>query len=245
MAVIEVKKASKVYGEIKALDSVDLTVGKGEFFGFLGPNGAGKSTLLKILTGQLKQDSGEVSVLGVGNGDPVSIKKRVGIVPESETPPSFLTSREFLELVCKIRKLDQIGKKVDDWLKFFGIEDRSTTLCKDLSKGQRQKMMLASAFIHEPGLLFLDEPFINLDPIYQRKVREYLKEINKKGTTIFMCTHILEIAEKLCSRVTLINKGKIIGKGTMKEIIGSGSDDLESVFMRLVEEASDDLGLDS
>ncbi len=239
MPVIDVTAASKRYGDLKALDDVDLSVEKGEFFGFLGPNGAGKSTLLRILTGQLEQDSGSVAVLGMDNGHPISVKRRIGIVPEAETPPSFLNSREYLSLVCRIRGLESIGEKVDRWMDFFGMEDRSKVLCKDLSKGQRQKVMLASAFIHEPPLLFLDEPFINLDPIYQRRVREYLKKINGKGVTIFMCTHILEIAEKLCTRVALINRGKVIGQGKLDEIKDYETEDLESVFMRMVEETSD------
>jgi ABC-2 type transport system ATP-binding protein len=238
MPVIDVTAASKRYGDLKALDDVDLSVEKGEFFGFLGPNGAGKSTLLRILTGQLKQDSGRVSVLGIDNGHPISLKRRIGIVPEAETPPSFLNSIEYLQLVCRIRGLDRIDEKVETWIDFFGIEDRSKVLCKDLSKGQRQKVMLASAFIHEPRLMFLDEPFINLDPIYQRKVKEYLREINQAGVIIFMCTHILEIAEKLCTRVALINRGKVIRQGSMKEMKSSESEDLESVFMRMLEETS-------
>ena len=238
MSVIEVTSASKRYGDLKALDHVDLVVDKGEFFGFLGPNGAGKSTLLRILTGQLKQDSGRVSVLGIENDKPISLKRKIGIVPEAETPPSFLNTREYLRLVSRIRGLDRIDERIDHWIDFFGIQDRSEVLCKDLSKGQRQKVMLASAFIHEPRLLFLDEPFINLDPIFQRKVREYLWTINRDGVTVFMCTHILEIAEKLCKRVALINNGKVIGQGSVNELKSSESDDLESVFMRMVEETS-------
>jgi ABC-2 type transport system ATP-binding protein len=240
MPDIEVTKASKRYGSLNALDGVNLTVEKGEFFGFLGPNGAGKSTLLKILTGQLRQDSGSVSVLGIDNEKQISLKGRIGVVPEAETPSSFLTAREFLELVGRIRGISDSAGKVDSWLDFFELSGRSNVLCKDLSKGQRQKVMLASAFIHEPGLLFLDEPFINLDPIFQRKVRNYLLERNEKGVTIFMCTHILEIAEKICSRVALINNGKVVGEGTVPELVGIDNDDLESVFMKMVEEMSDD-----
>jgi ABC-2 type transport system ATP-binding protein len=240
MVVITVSEVVRTFGDLRALDGIDLEVKKGEFFGLLGPNGAGKSTLLKLLTGQLTQDSGKVEVLGIGNNEPLSIRSRVGIVPESETPPSFLTAREFLELVCRIRGLKGIDGTVDHWLDFFKITGKSKVLCKDLSKGQRQKVMLASAFISQPKLLFLDEPFINLDPIFQRKVRDHLKKISEEGVTIFMCTHILEIAEKLCTRVALINSGKIVGQGSVNELREEMGDDLESIFMRLVEDTIDE-----
>ena len=233
--MVKASKVSKSFGDVKALVKVSFTVKKGEFFGLFGPNGAGKTTLLRILTGQLAPDSGEASTMGVPWSDPLGVKRKVGIVPEAEVPPTFLTAQEFLELVCRIRDLKGTPKKVDKWLKFFEIEDKKDVLCRDLSKGQRQKVMLAAAFIHEPKLLLLDEPFINLDPIFQRKVREYLQGLMKKGRTIFMCTHILEIAEKLCTRVAVINKGRIVAVGTLDEIREREGEKLEDIFMRLVE----------
>jgi len=236
MALVNAKKVSKSFGDVKALIDVSFKVNKGEFFGMFGPNGAGKTTLLRILTGQLEPDSGDAVTAGVSYKDPIGIKRKVGIVPEAETPPTFLTAQEFLELVCRIRNLKNIGKKVDRWLDFFEIEEKREVLCRDMSKDQRQKIMLAAAFIHEPDLLLLDEPFINLDPIYQRKIREYLQGLVKKGRTVFMCTHILEIAEKLCTRVAIINKGKIVALGTLDEIRAKEDERLEDIFMRLVEE---------
>lgn len=209
---------------------------KGGFFGLLGPNGAGKTTLVRIITGQLSPDSGEGETMGVPFADGVAVKRKVGIVPESDTPPTFLTTQEFLELVCRLRDLDRIQERVRRWLEFFDIEDKKDVLCCDLSKGQRQKIMLAAAFIPEPGLLILDEPFINLDPIFQRKVRGYLAEHVKEGKTVFMCTHILEIAEKLCTRMAIINRGRVVALGTMDEIRSKAGERLEDVFMRLVTE---------
>jgi ABC-2 type transport system ATP-binding protein len=235
MKALEVSSVCKSFNGVKALDEVSIGVKRGEFFGLLGPNGAGKTTLLRILTGQLKEDKGDVVVLGMDSSDPVKLKEGCGIVPEAESPPSFLTSQEFLELICGIRKVPDVKKKVDRWFDFFKIEDKRDVLCKDLSKGQRQKIMLASAFIHEPELLFLDEPFINLDPIYQRKVREYLNDIKKEKRTIFMCTHILDLAERLCDKVAVINKGRIISTGALDEIRTSHKEGLEDIFMRLVE----------
>ena len=235
VSVIEAVNVSKRFGEIEAVADVSLEVQAGEFFGLFGPNGAGKTTLLRMLTGQLEPDSGEIRTAGVPHGDPMGIKRAVGIVPEVEAPPTFLTAREYLELSCRIRGLDGVLGRVDRWLGFFEMDGMGDVLCRDLSKGQRQKVMLASAFVHEPRVLLLDEPFINLDPIYQRRVREYLRGIVEEGRTVFMCTHILEIAERLCTRVAVINRGRIVDQGTIDQMRASEGEGLEEIFMRLVE----------
>jgi ABC-2 type transport system ATP-binding protein len=235
MRVIQIENVSKSFGDVVALSGVSLSVEGGEFFGLFGPNGAGKTTLLRILTGELEPDSGRGRTDGVPWSDSLGVKRRVGIVPEVETPPTFLTVQETMELVCHLRSVISPSEKIDRWLDFFGIEDKRQVLCRDLSKGQRQKVMLASAFIHEPGLLLLDEPFINLDPIYQKKVREYLQGLVASGGTIFMCTHILEIAEKLCTRIAVIDKGRIVEEGTLDQVKAWRGENLEDVFMRLVE----------
>ncbi|HII94833.1 MAG TPA: ABC transporter ATP-binding protein [Candidatus Methanofastidiosum sp.] len=236
MTAIFANNISKSFGDYKALDGINLKVKEGEFFGLLGPNGAGKTTLVRILTGQLDQDSGNAEVMNLSTSDSIEIKRISGIVPEAESPPSFLTAEEFLKFVCRLRNLENIDSRVSKWLDFFEIEEKKEILCKDLSKGQRQKMMLSAAFIHEPKLLFLDEPFINLDPIFQKKVRGYLFNLVKEGCTIFMCTHILDIAEKLCTEVAVINKGKIISQGSLDKIRLKEGEHLEDIFMRLIEE---------
>jgi ABC-2 type transport system ATP-binding protein len=235
MSTIQVNHLSKSFGQLKVLDDVSLNVGEGEFFGLFGANGAGKTTLLKIITGQLAADSGEVYTAGYPISDPIAVKRVVGIVPEAETPPTFLTAQEALELVCRIRKLDNIPNRVNHWLKFFDVDTKSDVLCRDLSKGQRQKIMLASAFIHEPRLLLFDEAFINLDPIYQRRLREYLRGLSEEGRTVFMCTHILDVAEKLCSRVAVIDGGRIVAEGTIDELRSREGEGLEEIFMRAVD----------
>ena len=235
MSVIEAVNVSKRFGEIEAVAGVSLEVQAGEFFGLFGPNGAGKTTLLRMLTGQLEPDSGEIRTAGVPHSDPMGIKRAIGIVPEVEAPPTFLTAREYLELSCRIRGLDGVGGRVDRWLGFFEMDGMGDVLCRDLSKGQRQKVMLASAFVHEPRVLLLDEPFINLDPIFQRRVREYLRGLVEEGRTIFMCTHILEIAERLCTRVAVINRGRIVDQGTIDQMRAVEGEGLEEIFMRLVE----------
>ena len=165
--LVMAKDMAKKYGDFIALHPLNVEVHSGEFFGVFGPNGAGKSTFIKLLTGQLRPSKGQIEVLGVDAvRDPQKVKANIGIVPESESPPSFLPPTEFLEFVARLRRVEAIESKVEHWLDWFGLDEKRDTMCKDLSKGQRQKVMLAAAFIHKPKLLFLDEPFANLDPIY-------------------------------------------------------------------------------
>lgn len=235
MAVIEVKGLSKAYGDFLALDNVSFEVREGCFYGCFGPNGAGKSTLLKILTGQINPTGGQTTVLGLDPSKvPLQVKAAIGIVPEVESPPSYLTATEFLQFVGTVRKVPDLDSKVEHWLDFFDLQGSSGTLCRDLSKGMRQKLMLSAAFIHEPKVLFLDEPFINLDPIYQRKLRDQLIQFKQGGVTIFLNSHILDIAQRLCDEFIILNKGKIVANDTAQAVQARG-EDLESVFFRLVE----------
>jgi len=234
MAVIEGRNVVKQYGGMKALDSVSISVEEGDFFGFFGPNGAGKTTLIRIFTGQLEPTSGSVNVLGVDVvKDPLGVKRLIGIVPEVESPPTYLTAYEYLYFVGKIRGLEGLEGRIDKWLSFFDLEEKKGTICKDMSKGMRQKLMLASAFIHEPKLLFLDEPFINLDPIYQRLLREYLEDYIAKGGTVFMASHILEISERLCNKLAIVNLGRVVAQGRINDLIREG-ENLEKLFLRSV-----------
>ncbi len=232
---------SKVFGDFVALHPLNVKVFAGEFFGVFGPNGAGKSTFIRLLTGQLQSSVGSAEVLGIDvKKKPQRLKANIGIVPESESPPSYLTPYEYLYFVGRLRRLDNLSKKVLHWLDWFGMTDKKDTMCKDLSKGQRQKVMLACAFIHEPRLLFLDEPFANLDPIYQRKCRKWLLAHVAKGGTIFMCSHVLEVAERLCTRLAIIDHGKVLASGKISDIKKSESETLEDVFIRLVGQLKDE-----
>jgi ABC-2 type transport system ATP-binding protein len=234
MAAIHVQGLGKLYGSKVALEDISFDVEEGTFFGCFGPNGAGKSTLLRILTGQIQQTSGEATVLGLNcRNQAIQVKRVIGIVPEVESPPSYLTAAEFLFFSGKMRSVDEVERKVEHWLDFFDLQEARGTLCRDLSKGMRQKVMLASAFIHEPRLLFLDEAFINLDPIYQRKLREYLLQLRSDGRTIFLCSHILEIAQRLCQKVIVLDRGRLVAQEDMETLKERG-EDLESLFMRLV-----------
>ena len=234
MAAIEATRLTKLFGSKPALRDVSLTVEDGEFFGLFGPNGAGKTTFVRILTGQLLPTQGTAHVLGVDVvANPMAVKEAVGIVPEVESPPSYLTSYEYLYFVSRVRKVPDGEARIARWLDYFDLEEQRRTICKDLSKGTRQKLMLAAAFLHEPRLLFLDEPFINLDPIYQRKVKDHLVEYVDGGGTVLMCSHLLEIAEKLCDQVAILSEGRVIARGPLADVRG-GERDLESAFLKLV-----------
>lgn len=232
--IIEVRGARRTYGRTKALDGVDLTVRRGSLHGIIGPNGAGKSTLIGSLTGSVRLEEGTVKVMGlVPPAEHLSVKTYSGIVPESETPPSFLKVDELLDFVMEVRGLEPDRAKNDRWVEFFDLGSSRDKIAKDLSKGTRQKLMLASALIHEPDLFLLDEPFINLDPIYQKKVKDLLKGYVSQGRTIVLSTHILPLAQELCGTVLVINNGKALWSGPTKDLI-SEEGGLEAAFLKLV-----------
>jgi ABC-2 type transport system ATP-binding protein len=228
----------KRYGKVEALNDLSIEVAEGESFCLLGPNGSGKTTTIGILTGSLAPTAGTATVMGIdATADPMGVKQKIGIVPEMEYPPSFLTVREYLDLVCSLRKVEDPKPKIDRWIEFFDLKKKEDVMCKDLSKGTKKKVMISAALVHNPRLLFLDEPFLDLDPIVQRNTREYLKKYVAEGGTIFLSTHILEIAEKLCDRVGILYNGKLIACGKLSEL-KEKQESLEDVFMRLVEKAA-------
>ncbi len=235
-AVIRVSGLSKSYSGRKALDGVSLEIGKGELFGLLGPNGAGKTTMIRAMTGQLKPDSGSVTVGGVDVlKDPVGARKIVGIVPEQETPPSFLTASEYLRFVCMIRKLGDVEKRCARWFDYLAFGEERDVLCKNLSRGTRQKLMISQAFIHEPEIAFIDEPLINLDPVMQERVKDHLKRFVRGGGTLFLSTHVLAIAEEICTRIAIIDKGRLIHDGPVSGLRRKKKH-LDELFLSLVKE---------
>ncbi|CAJ37651.1 ABC transporter ATP-binding protein [Methanocella arvoryzae] len=236
MSAIITRGLTKKYGKFEALSGLSIEVAEGESFCLLGPNGAGKSTTISLLTGSIEPTSGNAVVMGVDVAkDPIGVKKLVGIVPEMEYPPSFLTVREYLDLVCSIRKVKEPKPEIDRWIEFFGLGPKEDVLCKDLSKGTKKKVIVSAALVHEPKLLFLDEPFLDLDPIVQHNMKDYLRSYVKEGGTVFLSTHILEIAEKLCDRTAILYNGKLIASGRVAELKHS-RESLEDVFIRLVKE---------
>jgi len=225
---IEAHNLTKRFGELTAVDNLDLKIKAGEFFGFLGPNGAGKTTTLQMLSGQLPPTSGTAQVLGIDAAtDPIAAKAAIGIVPELEYPPSFLSVEEYLHFVAAVRGLPDDGR-VDKWIEFFGLEDRRTTLCMSLSKGMKKKTTISAALLHEPQMLFMDEPFLDLDPLIQRKLKDWLIDFVHGGGTVFLSTHILELAEKLCTRVGIINKGKLVAVGSLDELQSSANSSIST-----------------
>lgn len=233
-AVIETRTLTKQYGDLTAVNGISLSIGKGELFGLLGPNGSGKTTTIKMLTGQLRPTSGSAHVAGIDPArQPLHVKRMVGIIPEQETPPSFLTAEEYLHFVAAIRHLEDVGERIDAWFDRLDFAEQRDVLCKDLSRGTRQKLMFAQAFLHQPKIAFVDEPLINLDPVIQRTVKDYLLDFVGRGGTIFFCTHILEIAEEICTRVGIIHRGSLIRDLSMEDVT-SGGKRLEKVFLDVV-----------
>jgi ABC-2 type transport system ATP-binding protein len=215
MSLIEVEELEKSYGDVDALDGVDMEISKGEVVGVLGPNGAGKSTLMKILTGQMEYDSGTVKVFG---RDPekhrVEIKERMGVLPEREDPPSFLTGREYFEFVEDIRGTEF---PIENWVEKLNLQGKMDNVTLELSKGERQKLMIAQAFYHDPELVFIDEPLVNLDPIIQERAKDLFRNRREDGGTVFLCTHVVSLAEELCDRVFFLKDGEVIEEVTEVE----------------------------
>lgn len=234
MDVIQVKQITKKYEDF-TLDHFSLNLESGKLFGILGPNGSGKSTIVKILTGQILPDSGEINILETNPiKNPVQTKEKIGIIPEQETPPSFLTVKEYLDFIVNVRKLKNSEKKINHWIKFFDLQKEKNLLIKNLSRGTKQKILFIQAFIHEPKVVFIDEPLINLDPIIQKKIKEFLKEYVKKDNTIFLSTHILSTAEEICDEICILKYGKNLYQGDLKSIKKKNKN-LEEYFVKLIE----------
>lgn len=201
---VSVSNLSKSYGDVSVLESVSFTIPEGEVFGILGPNGVGKTTLIKILTGQLKPNSGEVEVLGYTPSESeTDLRSEVGILPEKQSPPSYLTPREFFDYVALTRDIseNELEANVEKWSEYLGFEDKLDTLSANLSRGQQQKVMLTQALLHNPKLVFIDEPVANLDPLVQEKVKEFIRDYSAEGNTIVLSTHHTEFAADLCTSI--------------------------------------------
>lgn len=239
--MIKTDGLSKYYGkggEIKAVDHLTLEVYKGETFGLLGPNGAGKTTIVRLLNGIIKPTSGTANVKGFDVLEQENDVKRVtGMLAESPGLYDKLSGYEFLEFMGALYDVpgNVLGSRIDELLKLFGLHDRRDHLIEGYSSGMKQKLLIAAALIHDPPILFLDEPTSTLDPRAARMVKELIEELaNSAGKTIFMCSHLLPVVEELCDRIGIINKGRLIAAGTVEEIIAqTGKDTLEEAFITL------------
>lgn len=237
MAVIRASGVSKSYGDIDAVDDIFLTIDRGEIYGFLGPNGAGKTTTIEMLTGQTRPDTGTVSVLDIDSvAEPVAARAKMGILPERESPPSFLTPREYFELVGDIRGLDAdtVTERIAEWGERLSFTDQLDTLHTDLSRGQQQKVMITQAFIHQPDVVIIDEPLVNLDPIMQERVKELFVEYADDNRTILLSTHDISVAEEICTRVGIIQNGDL------REEISLADTDTETDLLSVFKETTDE-----
>ncbi len=237
--MIKLKNLTKKYSTVTAVNNISLKVEKGELFGFLGPNGAGKTTTIKMMAGLVKPTSGSIFINGCNMGhDPNEVKKITGFIPDRPFLYGKLTGREFLSFVGRLYALkkDEIIKRLEPLLNLFEMEDYVDNLIESFSHGMKQRLVMASALIHKPRLLIVDEPMVGLDPKGARLVKKIFRELCSKGTTIFMSTHTLEIAEDMCDRIGIIQNGTIVDVGTVKELrerTGSEGKKLESIFFKL------------
>ena len=209
------------FGNLIAVDHVNLRVDSGQFFGFLGPNGAGKSTTIKMLTGLLAASEGSVRVLGSDLAqNPVDVKRQIGVVPEGLALFGRLTAPEYLNFVGRMYGLDRdtASKRTAELLDFMQLADRSKTLVTDFSHGMQKKLAMAAAVIHGPKILFLDEPFEGVDAIASGTLKAMLGRMIARGATIFLTSHVLEIVERLCSHVAIIHKGQLVAQGSLEEL---------------------------
>ena len=226
------------HGEIKAVDQLNLEVYEGETFGLLGPNGAGKTTTVRLLNCIIKPTSGTATVAGHDIlKNPDDVKRVTGLLAESPGLYEKLSAYEFLEFMAALYDVprDIVPHRIEDLLKLFGLSDRRNHLLEGYSRGMKQKVLLAAALVHDPPILFLDEPTSTLDPRAALMVKDLIKELSDQaGKTIFVCSHILPIVEELCDRIGVINQGKLIALGTVEEIIArTGKKTLEEAFIEM------------
>ena len=215
---IETRQITKLFGKQKALDEVSFSIKKGELVGFLGPNGAGKSTMMKIITGFLPSDSGEVSVNGqIVISKNLEIRKNIGYLPEHNPLYTDLYVKEFLEITAGFYKLKNTKQRIAEMVDLTGLGDEQHKKIGALSKGYRQRVGLAQAFIHDPSVLILDEPTTGLDPNQLEEIRQLIREISREKT-VMLSSHIMQEVEAVCNRVIIINKGKIVADGGINEI---------------------------
>lgn len=235
--MIQTEHLSRSYGDKEAVIDLNLKVEPGEILGFLGPNGAGKSTTVKILTGLIRPSSGRAMVAGFDVvEEPLEVKKRIGYVPETAAVYQALTAAEYLELVASLHHMDpkKAHARRNELLELFGLADAQHQRMTEYSKGMRQKVVMIAALLHRPEVLFLDEPFDGLDANAAAVSKELLKRLADQGRTILFCSHILEVVERVCSRIVVINEGRQIAEGTAKGIQSSVSaSTLEEAFSKL------------
>ncbi len=238
---------TKRYGDLIAVDRLNLQVGAGELFGFLGPNGAGKTTTIKMLVGLLRPSAGRAWVAGFDVWQqPAEAKARTGYVPDSATLYDKLSAREFLDFSGELYRIERPARsrRIEALLQLFDLRDRADDLLGSYSHGMRQKVSLAAALLHDARVLFLDEPTVGLDPRSARQMKEILRDFCRDGKTVFLSTHILEIAERMCTRIGIIDRGRLIAAGTLEELrqlVRVRGESLEQIFLQLTGSQQEDV----
>ena len=233
---IAVHDLKKIYEGKAAVDGLSLTVPRGSFFGFLGPNGAGKSTTIRMLTGLIPPTSGTIELLGLPMpAEELAIKQRIGLVPDDSLLFDRLTGLEFLEFVGRMYSLPRpmARERAAELLELFELADQGRKIIAEYSKGMRKRVAMAASLIHKPELFLMDEPFEGVDAVGARLMKEILLDQVRRGATMFLTSHVLEVVERLCDRVAIIHDGKLVTSGTMAEL-RTGSETLEDVFVRVV-----------
>ena len=238
MIMLRIEHLTKIYGEKKAVDDLSLHILPGEIFGFIGHNGAGKSTTIKSAVGILKFDEGMISICGKNiKDDPVACKKDLAYIPDNPDLYEFMSGIKYLNFIADIFAIpaDVRQEKIRKYADLFELTQDLGQPVSAYSHGMKQKLAVISAWLHDPKLIVMDEPFVGLDPKASHLLKEMMREHCNKGGAIFFSTHVLEVAEKLCDKVAIIKQGRLIRSGTMEQV--KGDDSLEEVFLELEGEA--------
>ena len=232
--MLKISNFTKKYDKNVAVDNLSLHIQKGEIYGFIGHNGAGKTTTLKCVVGILNFDDGEILINGNSIKDnPLECKKDIAYIPDNPDLYDYMTGIQYLNFVSDIFNVDTDIRKqrIDSLASTFEIKDKLNDLISSYSHGMKQKLAIIAAWIHEPKLIIMDEPFVGLDPKAAFSLKEMMRDVCDRGGAIFFSTHVLEVAEKLCDKIAIIKNGKLIKSGTMEEV--KGDDSLEEVFLEL------------
>ena len=232
--MLKIDHFTKTYGEKKAVDDLTLHIRRGEIYGFIGHNGAGKTTTLKSVAGIMQFDSGEILIDGTSiQKDPIGCKKKMAYIPDNPDLYEFMTGMQYLNFVGDIFAIpaDRRKQRIQELADTFELTGDLNQPISAYSHGMKQKLAIISAWIHEPKLILMDEPFVGLDPKASHILKGMMREVCNRGGAIFFSTHVLEVAEKLCDKIAIIKGGKLIRSGTMEEVKGDTS--LESVFLEL------------
>ena len=232
--MLKIEHLTKTYGEKKAVDDLSLHIAPGEIYGFIGHNGAGKTTTLKSIAGILRFDEGEITIDGTSvKNDPLACKKKLAYIPDNPDLYEFMTGIKYLNFISDIFGVsaDDRQARIRKYADLFELTNDLAQPIAAYSHGMKQKLAIISAWVHEPRLIIMDEPFVGLDPKASHLLKGMMRELCDRGGAIFFSTHVLEVAEKLCDKVAIIKAGKLIRSGTMEEV--KGDDSLEEVFLEL------------